>query len=292
MALTSLVEWFETTKRDLPWRDPKCGAWGVMVSEVMLQQTPVNRVLPRFSYWMERWPTPSHLASDSVAEAVKAWERLGYPRRAKRLHEAASVITTVHNGEVPLDLEHLLALPGIGDYTARAIRCFAYGIPEPIVDTNIRRVVARYMQGQASAGPAKTREDRERVQTLLAPLTKPAEACSAAAGLMELGAVVCTPTKPRCDQCPLAASCAWKAAGFPAYEGPLPPQQAQYEGSDRQVRGIILRELRGSDIPVPEKFLVSLWTDKQQATKALRSLESDGLIRAASSDAGSWELPH
>lgn len=292
MPLTDLIEWFETTKRDLPWREPDCPPWGIMVSEVMLQQTPVQRVLPKFAYWMERWPTPADLAGDSVAEAVRAWDRLGYPRRAKRLHEAATIITQSHRGQVPENLDDLLALPGVGDYTARAIRCFAFGIPEPIVDTNIRRVVARSVLGVGNAGPAKTTEDRNRVEALLAPISDEAAACSAAAGLMELGAVLCAPANPRCDLCPLASSCAWKKAGFPDYEGPLKPTQAQYEGSDRQVRGIILRELRGSDIPVPEEFLLSLWPDHKQGSKALLSLEADGLIRRSAENSSDYELPH
>jgi A/G-specific adenine glycosylase len=292
VSLEALIDWFETTKRDLPWRNPECGAWGVMVSEVMLQQTPVNRVTPRFEYWMARWPTPRDLARDSVADAVKAWDRLGYPRRAKRLHDAATIITDVHAGVVPSDLDALRALPGIGDYTARAIRTFAFGLPEPIVDTNIRRVVARSVQGDALAGPARTTSDRARVENLLAPLRDPAQACAAAAGLMELGAVLCTPKNPACDRCPLASSCAWKGAGYPDYEGPLPTQQAAFHGSDRHVRGIILRELRSSDTPIPAAFLASLWHEPTQFDKALQSLVADGLIRESSTEATSYELPH
>jgi A/G-specific adenine glycosylase len=262
-----------------------------MVSEVMLQQTPVTRVLPRFAYWMDRWPTPEDLAKDSVAEAVKAWDRLGYPRRAKRLHEAATIITHTHQGVVPHDLDALLALPGIGDYTARAIRTFAFGIPEAIVDTNIRRVVARAVLGQASAGPAQTTKDRERVANLLSPLTDASEACVAAAGLMELGAVLCTPKNPACEQCPMAGSCAWKKAGYPDYDGPVPSKQATFQGSDRQVRGIILRELRSSDIPVPKDFLATLWPDETQFHRALKSLVDDGLIRRPTASSLDYELP-
>jgi A/G-specific adenine glycosylase len=292
VSLSALVDWFESTKRDLPWRDPRCGAWGVLVSEVMLQQTPVVRVLPQFASWMARWPTPTDLAQDSVAEAVKAWDRLGYPRRAKRLHEAALTITRDHGGEVPIDLDALLALPGIGDYTARAIRTFAFGIPEAIVDTNIRRVVARVVLGDAVAGPARTTLDRTRVSDLLAPMTEPKDACVAAAALMELGAVLCTPKNPACAACPMAPSCQWKTAGFPEYEGPLPTKQATYQGSDRQIRGIILRELRHSDTPVRADFLATLWPDKTQFFKTLRSLESDGLIRESSRESHAYELPH
>ena len=275
--------WFARYQRPLPWREETCSAWGVLVSEVMLQQTPVARVEPVWRAWMERWPTPGDLAQSSVADAVTAWGRLGYPRRALRLHQAAEAIQAHHRGEVPTSLDDLLALPGIGDYTARAVRTFAFGIPEPVVDTNVRRVLARALQGLGEAGPPRMSADRERLRGVLSGVDSHSQV-QAAKAIMELGAVMCTPRSPQCEQCPLRNSCAWRASGYPEYEGVRAPKQARFEGSDRQVRGIILRELRHSDIPVPEDFLQSLWPDDRQLRRALESLLADGL--ATRSDGG------
>ena len=290
MPVITLAAWFRTHQRDLPWRAAQCTPWGVLVSEVMLQQTPVSRVIPLFEQWMLRWPTPADLADDSVAEAVRAWARLGYPRRAKRLHEAATVIVSEHGGVVPKDLGSLLALPGVGDYTARAIRCFAFGFPEPVVDTNIRRVMARAFGGQGEAGPPRPASDRTALQDLLATSQDDPTTCLAVAGLMEVGAVICQAKQTLCDRCPLADVCAWKAAGYPVYTGPVGPKQARYEGSDRQVRGVILKELRNSDIPIPGGFLATLWSDPVQLSRALESLLADGLIQATRETPRSFEL--
>jgi len=288
--MSLLVEWFDRQKRDLPWRRLDCGAWGVLVSEIMLQQTPVSRVVPAFEAWVTRWPTPSDLAADSAAEAVRMWDRLGYPRRARRLHQAATIITEQHGGQVPRGLDDLLDLPGVGDYTARAVRCFAWGIPEPVVDTNVRRVVARSVLGQGHAGPPRLSADRLAAQELLVTLEGDVARCTGAAALMELGAVVCTAKNPSCDRCPVAQTCAWKNAGFPAYQGPFPAKQAKYEGSDRQVRGIILRELRHSDMPIPRDFFDTLWLDREQMTRALDSLTSDGLVEEKPGHPGHYHL--
>lgn len=276
--MTRVVEWFESARRDLPWRDPGAGPWAVLVSEVMLQQTPVARVLPVYGYWLARWPTPGHLAQESLAEVLAAWDRMGYPRRAQRLREAAQIIVRDHGGEVPRSVEALLALPGVGDYTARAVRCFAFGIPEAVVDTNVRRVVARCVFGEAEAGPARITADRNSLSLLLDTVASDAEKTSAAAGLMELGALVCQARSPRCDDCPLASLCEWRARGYPRYTGPSAPKQPRFEGSDRQVRGFILRELRRSDLPIPRDFLLSLAPTHQQAERALGSLLADGLV--------------
>lgn len=276
MDIKALTEWFALHHRPLPWREKSCSPWGVMVSEVMLQQTPVARVEPVWFEWMSRWPSPSDLAQASKAEVVTAWGRLGYPRRALRLHGAAVQIVADHEGKVPQDLDHLLSLPGIGDYTARAIRTFAFGIPEPVVDTNVRRVVARAHKGNGEAGPPRVRSDREELWGVLSAEDNDTQVQGAKA-IMELGATICTARTPRCEECPLAPACAWRAAGYPEYVGAKAPTQGRFEGSDRQVRGIILRELRHSDTPVPEDFLASLWPDRQQFQRALDSLVSDGL---------------
>ncbi|MCF8549596.1 MAG: A/G-specific adenine glycosylase [Pontimonas sp.] len=288
--MNRVVAWFEDNKRDLPWRAPEAGPWGVLVSEVMLQQTPVARVLRVYEYWMARWPSPAHLAEESLAEVLRAWDRMGYPRRAKRLQEAAHVIVTEHGGVVPSQLEALLALPGVGDYTARAIRCFAFGIAEAVVDTNVRRVVARVQAGQGEAGPPRTVADRANVSALLETLDDTASQCVGAAGLMELGAIVCKARAPECSSCPIADLCQWRISGYPPYEGATAAKQARFEGSDRQVRGIILRELRSSDTPVPLSFLRTLWSEQEQFERALSSLLEDGLIETGPDKSAEYRI--
>jgi A/G-specific adenine glycosylase len=277
-----LADWYASGHRDLPWRTPGFTAWGTLVSEIMLQQTPVARVIPALERWLTRWPTPADLASVPPGEAVRAWERLGYPRRALALHAAATVIAERHANEVPADVDALLALPGVGPYTARAVAAFAYGIRTPVVDTNVRRVLARAVRGQGEAGPARTTVDLAEMEAVL-----PLDATRARlvnAGAMELGQTVCIARSPRCDACPIAAACAWRAAGYPAYQGRRAPVQKKYEGSDRQVRGLVLRELRGSDTPVPVAVIAGLWADAAQLARAVDGLLRDGLIERAGDD--------
>jgi A/G-specific adenine glycosylase len=268
--------WFERNQRDLPWRADGYPAWGILVSEIMLQQTPVARVIPRLDEWLTRWPTPAALAASSPGDAVRAWERLGYPRRALNLHAAAVAITGKHGGIVPSGLDALLELPGVGAYTARAVAAFAYGERHPVVDTNVRRVLARAIDGQAEAGPASTRRDLEAMDAQLP--VEPAAARTFNAGAMELGAVVCTARAPRCDACPIADQCAWRAAGYPAYAGHRRPAQKRYEGSDRQVRGVILGRLRATAGPLGARDIDELWPDPIQRGRAVDGLLTDGLI--------------
>ncbi|MCI0158567.1 A/G-specific adenine glycosylase [Leifsonia shinshuensis] len=283
---STVVDWYHANRRDLPWRRDGFTAWGTLVSEFMLQQTPVSRVIPRLEEWLTRWPTPADLAAVPPGEAVRAWQSLGYPRRALWLHAAAVAITERHGGVVPDDVEALLALPGIGDYTARAVAVFAYGARHPVVDTNIRRVIARAVDGQGEPPPPSARRDLAAMSALL-PRELPA-AAAFNAGMMELGAIVCTARAPRCDDCPLALQCAWRAAGYPAYEGPRKAVQKKYEGSDRQVRGRILAELRASHIPVTPEELEDVWPDAAQRDRALRGLVEDGL---AVPEGGGYTLP-
>ena len=282
-----VIVWFAQNARDLPWRRPGFSAWGTLVSEIMLQQTPVARVIPRLEQWLERWPSPDALAADSPAEAVRAWDRLGYPRRALALHAAAVAISERHGGVVPDDVDALLALPGIGDYTARAVAAFAYGKTVPVVDVNTRRVLARAVLGQGEAGPARTRADLATMQELLPRDSTEARAFNA--GTMELGQTVCVARSPKCEACPIAELCAWRAAGYPAYDGPSAPRQARFEGSDRQVRGLIMRELRHSDTPVPAEAIEGVWPDAVQRERALTGLLADGLA-IGSPDSG-YSLP-
>jgi A/G-specific adenine glycosylase len=269
-----LLEWYRRSRRELPWREPGVGAWQILVSEFMLQQTPVARVLPIWIQWVRRWPTPSATAAASAADALRAWGKLGYPRRAKRLHECATVIARDHGDVVPDDVDTLLSLPGVGSYTARAVACFAYRKPVPVVDTNVRRVVARAVHGLADAGAPSAARDHADVSALL-PDDDTAPQFSVA--LMELGATVCTARTPRCGLCPVGR-CAWRHAGYPPALGPVRRIQT-YAGTDRQVRGRLLDVLRANDSPVTRAELDVAWlTDCGQRDRALDSLLADGLV--------------
>jgi A/G-specific adenine glycosylase len=281
-----VVDWYHANKRDLPWRRDGFTAWGTLVSEFMLQQTPVSRVVPRLEEWLSRWPTPADLAAVPPGEAVRAWQSLGYPRRALWLHACAVAITERHDGIVPDDVDALLALPGIGDYTARAVAVFAYGDRHPVVDTNIRRVIARAVDGQGEPGPPSATRDLAAMEALL-PHDR-AAAAAFNAGMMELGALVCVARSPRCEECPLRDVCAWRLAGYPPYEGPRKAVQKKYEGSDRQVRGLIMAELRASHLPVTDAEIEGLWPDAPQRDRALAGLLADGLAVA---EAGGYTLP-
>ncbi|HZC92762.1 MAG TPA: A/G-specific adenine glycosylase [Mycobacterium sp.] len=271
---SELLGWYDRCGRDLPWREPGVTAWQILVSEFMLQQTPVSRVLPIWHDWVARWPTASATASASAADVVRAWGKLGYPRRAKRLHECASVIARDHADVVPDDVDVLLTLPGVGSYTARAVACFAYQQRVPVVDTNVRRVVARVMHGRADAAAASAVRDQADVSAML-PNDSSAHRFSAA--LMELGATVCTARAPRCGLCPLSV-CRWREAGFPPAQGPARRPQT-YAGTDRQVRGRLLDVLRDNELPVTRAQLDVAWlTDTEQRDRALNSLLADGLV--------------
>jgi len=271
---TELIEWYRRSGRDLPWRTPGVSAWQIMVSEFMLQQTPVARVAPIWVDWVNRWPTPSATAAAGAADVLRAWGKLGYPRRAKRLHECAATIAAEHSDVVPDDVPTLLGLPGVGAYTARAVACFAYGKRVPVVDTNVRRVVARAVFGRADARSPAAVRDLAEVEALL-PQDETAPVFSAA--LMELGATVCTARSPKCGSCPLT-SCAWRDTGYPAGERPAKPVQ-RYAGTDRQVRGKLLDVLRSSSTPVLREHLDVVWlTDTAQRDRALDSLLVDGLV--------------
>jgi A/G-specific adenine glycosylase len=274
LDVDELLGWYQRQRRDLPWRDPGATAWQILVSEFMLQQTPVVRVLPVWRDWVARWPTPSATAAASAADALRAWGKLGYPRRAKRLHECATLIARDHDDVVPDDVETLLGLPGVGDYTARAVACFAYRRPVPVVDTNVRRVVARAVHGRADAAAPSITRDHGDVAALLPGDASAPQFCAA---LMELGATVCTARKPRCGACPLRR-CAWRAAGYPAASGPARRPQ-RYAGTDRQVRGALLEILRINDSPVIGAELEMAWpADAAQRDRALDSLLADGLV--------------
>jgi len=283
-----LLGWFDAAERDLPWRAPGVTPWQILVSEFMLQQTPVSRVLPIWPDWVIRWPTPSATAAATPADVLRAWGKLGYPRRAKRLHECASVIARDFADVVPDDVDVLQQLPGIGSYTARAVAAFAYRKPVPVVDTNVRRVVARAVHGHAEAAAPSTNRDHADVSALLALLPKADRAARFSAALMELGAIVCTARAPRCAACPLR-SCAWRERGFPP--GGAPKRRAQrYAGTDRQARGRLLDVLRDNTFPVTQAELDVAWpADSAQRERALTSLLADGLVEQIAG--GRFALP-
>ncbi|WP_404434928.1 A/G-specific adenine glycosylase [Microbacterium lacus] len=275
---TPLIAWYRENARDLPWRHPEFGAWGILVSEFMLQQTPVARVIPHLEAWLERWPTPSSLAADAPAEAVRQWANLGYPRRALWLYRAAVEIRDRHDGVVPRDVDALLALTGIGDYTARAVAVFAYGDRHPVVDTNTRRVLARAIDAK-SQPEAPARRDLAAMDAILPRDDN--EAAIVNAATMELGAVVCTARSPRCEACPVARVCGWRVAGYPD-TGDDRRKQARYEGSDRQARGAVLKQLRdAAPQPIPFDEVIAQWPDAPQRDRAIDSLIADGLAEAS-----------
>ncbi len=271
--VAAVVDWYEQHARDLPWRRPDVTPWGVLVSEIMLQQTPVARVLTPWREWLTRWPTPAALAAEPSAAAVAAWGRLGYPRRALRLWQAARVITADHGGEVPAESALLRTLPGIGEYTDAAVACFAYGRRTLVLDTNVRRVLARIDRGEALPAPHLTRAERDTATAWLP--TSPRETARWNVAAMELGAVICRATQPACGECPVNSHCAWLAAGRPPYEGVRRSQA--WHGTDRQCRGVLLAALRNHAYDRSE--LLALWPDPDQAERSLAGLLGDGLAR-------------
>ena len=268
-----VLTWFDDARRPLPWRSDDTTPWGILVSEFMCQQTQVERVIPRWELWLDRWPSPSDLAHAEVADAIRMWERLGYPRRAKWLHESAVIIRDEHQGRVPKSSEQLRALPGVGEYTAAAVQAFAFGLPAVVLDTNVRRVIARTLNGEAQPRAHITNAERAQAATLLEH-GRPAEWSAA---VMEFGALVCKAALPRCDECPVANFCRWRAVGFP------PPKfqarrQAAFAGSDRQARGRIMSILRSAQDPVATSAIESAWHDNDQVARALVGLLKDALI--------------
>lgn len=273
----NINDWFLRAARDLPWRRDERTPWEVMVSEFMLQQTPVVRVLPVWQEWVERWPTPADLAAEEPSEAVRAWGRLGYPRRALRLHAAATAITTEHDGAVPNSYEELLALPGVGTYTAAAISVFAFGQRATVIDTNIRRVHARAVSGKALPGKSLTAAETRLAEALMPENLRESVLWNAAT--MELGALVCTAKSPRCEACPVQQKCAWIAAGKP--EADYTPKGQSWQGTDRQLRGAMMAVLRAAHFPIEQEILLSagrrgtVHPDIAQPVAALAALKPD-----------------
>jgi A/G-specific adenine glycosylase len=266
-----ITSWFKKNKRDLPWR--KTDAWGVLVSEFMLQQTPVNRVLPVYEAWMKRWPTAASLSKATPAEVITAWGRLGYPRRALRLHECAKEITHNLKGKIPESQAELRALPGIGEYTAAAITAFAFEKRSLVLDINIRRLFARLFDGVETPTQAATKVEKSRYEELI-PKKDPH---LWAAATMELGAVICTSQSPKCGICPVAHVCTWRSLDYPKSD--VVKRRQSWHGTDRQCRGTIVQALRENEV-LTKSQITQLWDVPSQLEKALLTLLDDGLIES------------
>jgi A/G-specific adenine glycosylase len=264
----SIFTWITPRLRQLPWRDTR-DPWHVLVSEVMLQQTGVSRALPKWEMFIDAFPTPQQCADAPLGDVLRLWQGLGYPRRAKNLQAAAGVIVAQHNGVVPNTLDELLALPGVGPYTARALLAFAFEDDAAVVDTNIARVLARFHGRTLKARDA---------QKLADDWVPQGEAWLWNQALMDLGATVCRP-QPMCDECPLNKQCSWRGNGTDPSVGSagVSVAQAKFAGSDRQARGRLIKQLGECAVPihaVPEIMDRSA----EIAMRLVNDLISDGLI--------------
>ncbi len=271
--IETIIAWFDRHERDLPWRSTT--PWGVLVSEFMLQQTPVNRVLPKWYEWMSRWPTPGDLAASDISEAIRAWDRLGYPRRAQRLHQSACAIVENHDGIVPSTYEDLIALPGIGDYTASAVLCFAYKHSRPVLDTNVRRFYSRIELGTAYPPNSISKAECERAWEWT--YESAPQGARWAAASMEFGQIICTAQRPQCSLCPISSHCSWRLANYP--EAVISKRSQSWIGSDRQCRGYLLNLLREHD-SLKVEILLDSWHHRDQAERCLNSLMADKLVKS------------
>ena len=272
----ALLEWFGRRQRDLPWRRTR-DPWAVLVSELMLQQTQVARVLPKYEAFLERWPTPADCAAAPLGDVVTAWAGLGYNRRAVNLHRCAIAVVEHHDGRLPNDLAELLALPGIGPYTARAVLAFAFESDEVgVLDTNAARVLARW-----SGRSLKPKEARALADASVAP----SAGWAWNQAMLDLGATVCVPRTPRCDECPVHASCAWACAGRPDPDpavgsAGVSTGQSRFDGSDRQGRGRLVDALRVGPVAATDLAAVMGWPENPgRASRVAATVVADGLAQ-------------
>jgi len=266
----ALLAWFDAEGRDLPWRHTR-DPWAVLVAEAMLQQTQVARVVPRWEAFLSAWPTPAACARAPRSDVLRAWQGLGYNRRARDLHATACVIGAEHGGVVPDDLDALLALPGVGPYTARALLAFAHERDVGVLDVNAGRVLSRAVAGERLT-PA-------RAQALADAAVPDGRGWAWNQAVLDLGATTCTRRAPSCPTCPLLAHCAW------AGNGPDPAErsagasgrQSRFEGSDRQGRGRLLDALRAAPLPRDAAGAVTGWDDPARTERVVAGLLADGL---------------
>ncbi|MCS7206666.1 MAG: A/G-specific adenine glycosylase [Dehalococcoidia bacterium] len=267
-----LLQWHTTHTRSLPWRETR-DPYAIVVSEIMLQQTGVERVLPKYKDWLARWPTWEALAQAPLGEVVRAWEPLGYNRRAVWLHRIAQRVVQHWGGRLPQDARALATLPGVGPYTRNAILCFAFGHDVAVLDTNVRRVLARAILGEKDAWPSALREVAE-------GLVPQGMGRTWNLALMDLGATVCVARLPRCGICPWRDLCAWRARGMP----PGSPQRrpAPFPGSPRYFRGRMLAFLRrvptGQSVPL-EDLCVHIGLDTALGYQLAHALHREGLVQ-------------
>jgi A/G-specific adenine glycosylase len=273
-----LRPWMDAVRRDLPWRRTR-DPWAILVAEVMLQQTQVARVVPKWEAFLRMFPTPAACAEAAQADIVRAWEGLGYHRRALTLHGSAIAITEDHGGVVPRELDTLLRLAGVGPYTARAIRTFAYEYDDAVLDTNVARIVARAVAGERCTAT--------RAQSLADALVPPGDGWAWNQGMLDLGAAICTARAPRCDACPIAELCCWQTERGTKGDAPDPSigsagvsgRQSRFEGSDRQGRGRILGALRKGPVSSAQLGAITQWSDDERIRRVLQGLVNDRLVR-------------
>ena len=267
----ALLLWVSTSLRDLPWRATR-DPWAVLVSEVMLQQTQVNRVEPKYLEFMERWRTPQALAGSRFSDLLKFWQGLGYPRRARNLYDAATQIVKLHDGNVPRTLEELLLLPGVGPYTARAVMVFAFEARVGVLDTNVGRILARWSGHQLQVKQAQQIADE---------LVDPERPWLWNQGLFDLAALRCTKQNPQCDGCPVKEWCSWRGVGGDPSLGSagVTTKQTRFQDSDRQARGRLLKALTIGPVPISEAALaMGLADDQARASRLIADLQNESLL--------------
>lgn len=284
LSEVDLVVWFAERGRSLPWRDSR-DPWEILVAETMLQQTRVSRVIDRWRRFLLRFPDVSTCAGAAVGEVIDEWVGLGYNRRAVNLHRTSLVIATEHGGRFPTALPVLLAMPGIGPYTARAIRVFAFELDDAVLDTNVARVLAR------TAGASLPRTAAQHLADRLVP---PGRGWAWNQAMLDVGALHCSARRPVCAGCPFAARCRWQLDGCPEPDpatgsAAVSTPQSRFAGSDREGRGRLVAALRPGPVGEAQLAAVMGWPDDaERARKVAATVVADGL---AVQQAGVYRLP-